>query len=120
MGFARIFEVFSVSNRLTPPRGCDIINITVTSSDKEEAQRVSAKIAMQMRVALRGYADCVFYGPAPAPIGKIQGRYRVRLWLKCRADEEFVKILRGIIHQKGERRRSDLYVAADINPYSMS
>ena len=102
------------------PPFCDIINITVTSSDKEEAQSVAAKIAMEMRVALRSYADCVFYGPAPAPIGKIQGRYRVRLWIKCRADEDFIKTLRGIIHQKGERRKSDLYVAADINPYSMS
>ena len=66
------------------------------------------------------YEDCAFYGPAPAPIGRIQGRYRVRLWMKCNADEGFIKILRETVHSKNGRRKSDLSVIADINPYSMT
>lgn len=102
------------------PPFCDIINITVSSSDKEEAEKAAAKIAMKLRVALRSYEDCAFYGPAAAPLSRIQGRHRVRLWLKCNADEQFIKILRDTIHEKTQRRNSDLSVIADINPYSMS
>lgn len=102
------------------PPFCDIINITVSSSDKEEAESAANKIAMTLRVALRSYEDCAFYGPAPAPISRIQGRYRVRLWMKCNADEGFIKILRETVHSKNGRRKSDLSVIADINPYSMT
>ncbi|MBQ8808132.1 MAG: primosomal protein N', partial [Clostridia bacterium] len=104
---------------LYPPL-CDIINITVTSPDKDEAQTVIGKIAMKLRVALRSYEDCIFYGPSEAPLKKIQGRYRMRLWLKCNADENFISILRETIHEKPGKGSSDLSVVADINPYSMS
>ena len=102
------------------PPFCDIINITVSSSDKEEAESAANKIAMTLRVALRSYENCAFYGPAPAPVSRIQGRYRVRLWMKCNADEGFIKILRETVHSKNGRRKSDLSVIVDINPYSMS
>lgn len=102
------------------PPFCDIINITVSSSDKAVAEDAANKIAMTLRVALRSYNDCSFYGPAPAPLSRIQGRYRIRLWLKCNADDNFIKILRETIHEKKTARKTDLSVIADINPYSMS
>ncbi|MBE7032717.1 MAG: primosomal protein N' [Ruminococcaceae bacterium] len=102
------------------PPFCDIINITVSSSDKEEAQKKAAEIAMKLRVALRSYDNCSFYGPAAAPLSRIQGRHRVRLWLKCKADEEFIKILREAIYESSQKRNSDLSIVADINPYSMN
>lgn len=102
------------------PPFCDIINIMVASSVREEAEKAIAKIAMRLRVALRNYDNCKFYGPSPAPVNKIQGRHRMRLWLKCRADEDFIRELREIIHEKPSKRGSDLSVITDINPYSMS
>ena len=102
------------------PPFCDIVNITVASSDREEAETTINKIAMRLHVALRNYEDCSFFGPSPAPISRIQGRYRMRLWLKCRADENFITALRDLLHEKSTRRNSDLSVTADINPYSMN
>lgn len=102
------------------PPFCDIVNITVSSSDEKEAKNLISKIAMMLRVALRAREDCTFYGPSAAPISKIQGRYRMRLWLKCNADEDFVNTLRAVIHENPQKKKSDLLVVADINPYSMS
>lgn len=102
------------------PPFCDIINITASSSDREEAEKAIGSIAMKLRVALRGYDNCKFYGPSPAPVNKIQGRHRMRLWLKCRADEDFIRELRNIVYENPKKRNSDLSVIADINPYSMT
>ena len=102
------------------PPFCDIINITVSSSDKDEAETTINRIAMKLRVSLRNYDECKIYGPATAPINKIQGRHRMRLWLKCEADEDFIRTLRDVIYENPKKRSSDLSVVADINPYSMS
>ena len=102
------------------PPFCDIVNITVSSSDEEEAKSVISKIAMKLRVALRTWEDCTFYGPSEAPVSKIQGRYRMRLWLKCNADKEFIAALRTVLDETPQRKKSDLFIATDINPYSMS
>ena len=102
------------------PPLCDIINITVACSDKAEAEKKATEIAMKLRVALRSYENCSFYGPAPAPLGRVHGRYRIRLWLKCNADEEFIGVLRDALHEKTQKRNSDLSVVADINPYNMN
>lgn len=75
---------------------------------------------MKLRVALRSYEDCLFFGPAPAPLARIQGRHRVRLWLKCNADDEFIEILRNTVHSESDKKGSDVLVISDINPYSMS
>ena len=101
------------------PPFCDIVNITVSSTDKVEAEKRASEIAMKLRVALRSYENCSFYGPAPAPLSRIQGRYRVRLWLKCKADEGFISALREVLHQSPSKRNGDLTVIADVNPYSM-
>ena len=102
------------------PPFCDIINISVSSSDREEAEKTITKIFMKLRVALRSYENCAFYGPSEAPVKKIQGRHRMRLWLKCTADENLISALREIIHEKPSLKKSDLSVVADINPYNMS
>jgi len=110
IGFRREF--------LYPPF-CDIVNITVSSADKDAAEKRAMEIAMKLRIALRSYDNCSFYGPSPAPLNRIQGRHRVRLWLKCKADESFISALRGVLHDNPTKRNADLTVVADINPYSM-
>ena len=102
------------------PPFCDIINITVTSSVKEDAEKEAQKIAQELRVALRGFDDWSLYGPSPAPLSRLQGRWRVRIWLKCNADDNFIKALREAIYEKSKKAKEDLSVVADINPYSMS
>ena len=101
------------------PPFCDIITLTVSSSNEEDAKTTISKAAMKLKVALRSYENCVFYGPSPAPLKRIQGRYRYRLWFKCDADTLLMQTLREVIHEKPSARSSDLSIVADINPLSM-
>ncbi len=102
------------------PPFCDIINITVTSSRKEEAEAEAQKIAQELRVSLRAFDGWSLFGPSPAPLGRLQGRWRERIWLKCNADDEFIKTIRACIYEKSKRGKEDLSVVTDINPYNMS
>ncbi len=101
------------------PPFCDIVTLTVSSTDEKEAENAIAKAFMKLKVALRN-EDCVFYAPAPAPLKKIQGRYRFRMWMKCSLDTLLIETLREIIHDKSTSSKSDLSVIADINPLSMA
>ncbi len=101
------------------PPFCDIITLTLSSSDKDEAENAAARAAMKLKVALRAYENCVFYGPSPAPLNKIQGRYRYRIWFKCKSDPVLIGVLREVIHEKQTKGNSDLSIIADINPLSV-
>ena len=101
------------------PPFCDIITLTVSSSDKDEAEGAAARAAMKLKVSLRSYENCVFYGPSPAPLNKIQGRYRYRIWFKCTSDPVLIGVLREVIHEKQIKGNSDLSIIADINPLSV-
>lgn len=102
------------------PPFCDIIMLTISSSDISEAEKTAQKIAMEIKVALRSYEGCTFYGPSPAPIKKIQDRHRYRIWFKCNADNLVIKSLREIVHEKKTRTKNSLSIVVDINPLSMS
>lgn len=101
------------------PPFCDIITLTISSSDKDEAECAAKKAAMKLKVAVRSYENCVFYGPSPAPLSKIQGRFRYRIWFKCTADPVLIGTLREVIHEKQTKGNSDLSIIADINPLSI-
>lgn len=102
------------------PPFCDIINIIISSSDAEEAAAAASVIAMKLRTALRSSESCILYGPAKAPVYKVQDRYRCRVWLKCTADDDMIDLLRGIVHDKYGKRKSDTSVIADVNPFGMN
>lgn len=101
------------------PPFCDIVNIVVSSADKSEAHCTAEQIAMKLSLSLRNESYKMF-GPSPAPIEKLQGRYRFRIWMKCKADEKLIEELKKIIHEKYSKKKSDITISADINPYNMS
>ncbi len=101
------------------PPFCDIITVTISSSDMDFAEKTAQKTAMEIKVALRSYGNCTFYGPSPAPLKKLQDRYRYRIWFKCDADDLLIKALRDIVHVNKTKNKGDLSIIVDINPLSM-
>ncbi len=100
------------------PPMCDIVSIVVSSEDELEARNVASQIAVEMKVALRSCENWQLYGPSPAPIYKIQNRFRHRIWIKCKAEDGFISEIRKVI--KHQKTKTELSVVADINPYSMN
>ncbi len=101
------------------PPFCDIISITISSANREAAQKCAQKTAMALKVGLRGYDNIVFYGPTEAPMKKIQGRYRYRIWFKCTADDILLQCLKDAIHIDKADKKNDLSIVSDINPLSL-
>ncbi len=104
------------------PPFCKIVNIVFSSSQAPTAASAAEKTAERLRktVAGRDMKDVSVYGAGPAPINKIQGRYRWRVWLKCGRIEELLPILEKIMKQNRTKTGTDLTVTVDINPNSMN
>ncbi|MGN1098102.1 MAG: primosomal protein N', partial [Clostridia bacterium] len=104
------------------PPFCKIVNIIFSSSDKAEAAAAAEKTAARLKKTVENgkiKGVCV-YGGTEAPINKIQGRHRYRIWLKCERADELIPILEKIIKQNSGKSGSDLSVTVDINPNSMN
>ncbi len=79
------------------PPFCDQTVITVTGPEEQAVRRGSAQIAEALRTAAKApeYADRGWsvFGPAPAPVVKVNDRYRYRVTLSGRNDT----VLRGVV-----------------------
>lgn len=102
------------------PPFCDIVSITISSSDESEASLCAENTARELRVALRSF-NVKLYGPTKAPMYKVDKRYRRKILIKAESicDSLLVE-LRVIIHSKYGKIKSDLSVSADINPISVT
>ncbi len=86
--------------------------IIVSSEDESEARDAAQRIGN----ARPRHPDVAIYGPAPAPLSLLRGRYRYRLLVNARRSAALQDIIRGwlgpINHSAGVR------VGVDIDPYS--
>lgn len=86
--------------------------IIVSSEDEAEARDAANRIGR----ARPSHRELAIYGPAPAPLSLLRGRYRFRLLINARRSAQLQDIVRGwlgpIDHPAGVR------VSVDIDPYS--
>ncbi len=86
--------------------------IIVSSEDEAEA-REAARAIGGVRPEL---PDIAIYGPAPAPLSLLRGRYRYRLLLNARRSSELQRIIREWLDPL--RFPQGVRVGVDIDPYS--
>ncbi|MEH6756164.1 MAG: primosomal protein N' [Parasphingorhabdus sp.] len=86
--------------------------IVVSSEDNKEAME-TARLIGQTAPKLEGFA---VYGPAPAPLSMLRGRYRHRLLVHAHRSVELQEILRQWL-EKLEWPRA-VRVGVDVDPYS--
>ncbi len=94
-----------------PPFG-RLAALIVSSRDEEAADRAARLLG---RTAPRG-AGVEVYGPAPAPLSLLRGRYRRRLLLKTGREISVQKVLRDWL--KDFQVPSQVRLQLDIDPYS--
>lgn len=99
-----------------PPFG-DIINVVVSGENGNEVVET-----------IRGISKCLsenfacnniaFYilGPTPAPLSKINNKFRWRFIVKCNATEQVREVLRECVRT---HPKSEVTVSLDINPSNM-
>ncbi len=96
----------------------NIVNIVISSQSQDKCEKHATILYQMLRVDENVRRENItLYGPHDAPIAKIQGRWRKRIWFKCTDAEAFLPSIRKMLMAKKE---SDVQLSVDINPYSMS
>lgn len=95
-----------------------IVNILITGEDEEKCLKCARIALSELKVAdeILG-SGITIYGPHDAPIKKIQGRYRKRIWFKVKDVKALSKTFRKML---GAKRPEGIQIAIDVDPYSMS
>lgn len=99
------------------PPFADVFTLTVSGSEEGAVLRAAAQLKEAMRQSLRyptaANLQTELLGPAPAPILKVNNRYRYRIFWVGRNDHATREILAYYIrafHQKKENRGMNLFV----------
>ena len=95
--------------------------ITVTGPEEEPVRRACAQLCAALRQALsqEPYRAMEPEGlrPAPAPVVKLNNRYRYRVLVKCRNDKEIRAILAQILRAaQQDRANKGLSILIDVDP----
>ncbi len=95
-----------------------IVNIVISGENENSLDTEAQKIAARIKIseAVRNEGNEIF-GPMDAPIKKIQGRYRKRIWFKCIDDKEYAELFRHIL---ADKRGAGITVSIDVDPYGMN
>ena len=93
---------------------------TLTASGADEAAVHSA--CVNIKAALEGYfrqsADAKLFGPAPAPVPKVNNRYRYRLLLSCENTKRTRETIAHTIREFSKNKQSrGVAVHADADAY---
>ncbi|WP_373486435.1 primosomal protein N' [Blastomonas sp.] len=94
-----------------PPFG-RLAAIIISSEDQNEARDT----ARQIRASAPELDGFQVYGPAPAPLSLLRGRYRFRLLVHARRTVEMQRIIRQWLGP--ERLPPGARLAVDVDPYS--
>ncbi|MEP6768792.1 MAG: primosomal protein N', partial [Acidobacteriota bacterium] len=94
------------------PPFCELAAILVSSSDRERAAETAASVAAEAE----GAPGLRLSGPAPAPLERLQGRWRYQVLLRAPDRKTLLAILEASIP---ERPPSGVQIAADVDPQDL-
>ena len=107
----------ALREQLKYPPFCDIIVIGFNGINEKEIQEISLKMYKELQVELEEFK---IFKPMPAPIDKIQNRYRYRIIIKGNMTEKANKELNSILKQAYNENLKTTRISIDINPNNMS
>jgi primosomal protein N' (replication factor Y) len=117
--FARA-ELRSRSELGYPPFG-RLVRVVVEGG-QAEAQRCAATLAERIAQVAGGMPEAgrpQVLGPAPAPLERLRGRYRVQLLVKAADHRTIARLLDGAALDRAARGGAALRLVVDVDPVSM-
>lgn len=104
------------------PPFCDIALLTL-SGEYENELLVAAKILRDTleKLAKNDYPDVkyVAFGPFEAPIYKMNGKYRMRMVLKCKLNKSTRALFSALLTDFGQKSSRKLSLGIDFNPSNL-
>ena len=108
----------ALRKQLKYPPFCDIIVIGFNSVNENKIKKVSNQIYKNLKVNLENKGFKVFI-PMPAPIDKIQNRYRWRIIIKGNMTEQINAIINKELKEIYNQNLRDIRITVDVNPNNM-
>lgn len=104
---------------LTFPPYCDIALLTLTCSDEKQVL-VAANVLRQElnKLAAIDYKDVqmIIYGPFESPVYKVEGKYRMRIVIKCRLNRRSRELFSQLLTDFGRNSKGKTALSIDFNP----
>ena len=107
----------ALRKQLKYPPFCDIILIRFEGKDENMVKAIAFE--SYNFLAANKLVSVQLFRPGPAPIDKIQNRYRWRLVLKGQIDEDFNLVCNELLKQIYERDLKNVRVSICVNPNNM-
>ena len=101
------------------PPYCDIALFTVTSSDEKQALMGGTQLRNFFDVQLAMYfrdVQMIVFGPFESPVFKVEGKYRMRIVVKCRLNKRSRELFSKIMLEFGRNNREMGALSVDFNP----
>ena len=106
--------------KLKYPPFCDIIVIGITSKSSTEGAQITKKIHSYLKNrVLTENLGIILYQGMPAPIDKIKNKYRYRIIIKCKYNEEIIELMNDVLNKYSSEKESktgNTRVIIDLNP----
>lgn len=104
------------------PPFCDIVLLTLSSPNEKELHTATRLLANRLHELLGGeYSDVptVAFGPFEAPVYRVDGKYRMRMVIKCRLNKRSRALFSRLLIEAGRAGRHTPTLTVDFNPSSL-
>ena len=107
---------------LTFPPYCDIALLTLTCSDEKQvligAKVLRQEIDKQIAVDFRD-VQMIIYGPFESPVYKAEGKYRMRIVIKCKLNKRTREFFSRMLIDFGRNNKSRAAISVNFNPTAL-
>ena len=110
-------EIRHRENHTYPPFVA-LASLLVHGADLERVRSEAVELRKELDVANADRAARIL-GPAPAPLGRLKGEYRVQLIIKCRNRRELRRIIDAALKALRERKINLRSINVEIDPVSI-
>ena len=108
----------SLRKQLKYPPFCDIILFGISGEDEKEVENISNKIYYWLSKRFSYKQEVNLYKPRPAPIDKIKNKYRWRIILKGKFNNEMINTITKVL-QESYIYNKKARIIVDVNPTNM-
>ncbi len=106
--------------QLKYPPFCDIIVIGISSKSEKEGIKITNSLHTYLKNrVIHENLGIILYKGMPAPIDKIKNKYRFRIIIKCKFDDNMIEIINDVLEsyqQMKESKNTENRVIVDLNP----
>jgi len=107
---------------LTFPPYCDIVLMTLSCHDEKELMLSTKKLADTLNSCLAdSFSDvvCSVFGPFEAPVYRVDGKYRMRMVIKCRLNKRSREMFSYLLSKFSHKGSGAPMLAIDLNPTNL-